>query len=278
MALDTLRDKGYTVETTQIATINLVANALVNGDLDIAYFSDQQAWAAVAQKAPIRTIMSFNGDPYLLAVRQDIKECSDMQRKTVAVGSVASVNTAMLDQYLKRNCPGTQPTTTVIPSSPSRYAALLSGQMDSALLETDDALQLESQAPGRFRVLSRFYQEFPTIEVGGYQIDANFGKQHPGIVKDFVTALIQAHRRIQDKPVLLAGVNKYLKNDPTAVAAVDTYLAQNAWDVNGGLTKQSVRASLDFLVAAKMLPAGLTVDQVADLSYLDAVLNELGRK
>ncbi len=277
MALDVLRQQGYTIKTSAYATTDLSATALVKGDIDIGYFSDQLAWAASAKAAPIRTIMSFNGNPYLIAAKLDIKTCGDLQGKKMAYGSNSTVNSAMLNQYLEQSCPGTRPQVVLIPNSPARLAALLSGQIDSVLLETDDALQLERQAPGRFSVLRRFSDEFPTIEVGGYHVRTDYASKNPVIVKDFLTALIQAHRRVQDKQVLLSAVAKYLNNDATALAAVDTYLAQDAWDVNGGLTAQRVQATLDFLIRSNMLPANLTADQVADLSYLDAVLNDLGR-
>jgi NitT/TauT family transport system substrate-binding protein len=278
MALDALRQQGYTIKTTAYATTDLYATALVKGEIDIAYFSDQLAWAASAKSAPVRTILSFNGDPYLIAAKLDIKACADLESKIMAYGSNSTVNSVMLDQYLKQTCPGTKPQIVLIPNSPARLAALLSGQIDSVLLETDDALQLDRQAPGRFHILHRFVDEFPTIEVGGYHVRSDFAGQHPEIVKDFLTALIQAHRRVQDKQLLIDAIGKYLNNDATALAAVDTYLAQNAWDVNGGLTPQRVQDTLDFLIAANMLPSDLKADQVADLSFLDAVLKEVGRK
>ena len=42
------------------------------------------------------------------------------------------------------------------------------------------------------------------------------------------------------------------------------------WEPNGGLTRQRVQATLDFLIQAGGVPAGITAGQVADLSYLDA--------
>jgi hypothetical protein len=58
----------------------------------------------------------------------------------------------------------------------------------------------------------------------------------------------------------------------------DAYLQAGLWDPNGGLTAENVQYTLDFFKNAKGVPASLKVDDVADLSYLNAVLDEMGRK
>ena len=50
------------------------------------------------------------------------------------------------------------------------------------------------------------------------------------------------------------------------------------WDLNGGLTAGNIQDTIDFLVAIEKLPEGLGVEDVADLSYLEAVLEEMGRQ
>jgi hypothetical protein len=70
-----------------------------------------------------------------------------------------------------------------------------------------------------------------------------------------------------------------LKLDSNAAKTlVDAYLAANAWDPNGALTRENIQYTLDFLKQTKDVPAELTFEDVADLSYLNAVLAELGRR
>ena len=67
--------------------------------------------------------------------------------------------------------------------------------------------------------------------------------------------------------------------DPAAAKQVgDVYLKANVWDPNGSLTRENVQYTIDFLTGIKSLPAGLKADDVADLSYLNAVLDEIGRR
>jgi hypothetical protein len=49
------------------------------------------------------------------------------------------------------------------------------------------------------------------------------------------------------------------------------------WSLDGGLTAANVQATIDFLTKLDALPAGLSAERVADLSYLAAVVDRLDR-
>jgi hypothetical protein len=56
------------------------------------------------------------------------------------------------------------------------------------------------------------------------------------------------------------------------------HLDGHMWDANGLLTAENIQFTLDFLTEQGALPPGLTVEQVTDLSYLNTVLDEIGRR
>jgi ABC-type nitrate/sulfonate/bicarbonate transport system substrate-binding protein len=277
MAMDLLRKQGYSVELTPIARFDLVTTALAKGDLDFAHTSDQIAWAAIAKGAPIVTLMSRNSDTYLIAANQDITNCGDLNGKRVALSTTTGAVPAMLDQYLASNCPGASPD--IVTMTGDRYPGLISGNLDAALLELDDWLELERQAPGRFHSLINFAAEYPQLDITAYHVRRDFAAAQPETVKDFLRAILTVHRQIQDKQVLEDAIVSIAQLERTrAKTAVETYLAQNVWDVNGGLTDQRVQFTLNFMIKAGALPSSLRADQVADLSYLSAVLSEIGSK
>jgi ABC-type nitrate/sulfonate/bicarbonate transport system substrate-binding protein len=106
-----------------------------------------------------------------------------------------------------------------------------------------------------------------------------FGEQHPEMVKDVIRALFAARRSIQDPQVLREAVIKYLDLEPDEAQQVaDTYLEQEIWDASGTYTLETVQATIDFLQEYGDLAPGLTAEDVADLSYYDAVLDEIGRQ
>jgi ABC-type nitrate/sulfonate/bicarbonate transport system substrate-binding protein len=185
----------------------------------------------------------------------------------------------MVNQYLKEKCPGVTPQTVIIASTASRTAALLAGQIDATPVEYDNLLRAERDAPGRFHALVDFTQEFPKVDITGYYVNPDWASKNPQVVKDFLRALLEARRQIQDKQNLRQAVIKYFgADDAPAQSAAEAYLARGIWDVNGGLTTENVLYMMNFFSTAGVLPAGLKAENIVDLSYLNAVLDEIGRK
>jgi NitT/TauT family transport system substrate-binding protein len=278
IALDTLRQQGYVVEATQYARYDLVTAGLISGELDIALSSHQPAWAAIAKGAAIKAIVARVGNPWIIGAKVEVKACADLQGKIMAYPSTVSLAGAMSDRFLERTCPGTQPEIVLIPTSENRLAALLSGEIDATILQVWDMPQLERDAPGKFHALRYLVEDFPLVDNDAYYVGKDFAAKHPDIVKDFVRALVQADRRVQDPQILREAIRRYLPDDANALEDADAYLALKTWDVNGGLTPERIQFTLSFLTDVEAVPPGVQVEQLADLSYLNAVLNEIGRQ
>jgi ABC-type nitrate/sulfonate/bicarbonate transport system substrate-binding protein len=168
----------------------------------------------------------------------------------------------------------------VINGSTNRVAALQAGELDTARLEIVDWLQLERQVPGKFSVLIDFGKEFPLVQFSSFTVRRAWAEQNPEAVKDFIRALLTAHRRVAGNPQLFSEqIVKYLSLPPAdATIAADAYLKLGVWDVSGGLTDTSIDYMIDFLTTAGSLPGGVKPNDVADLPYLNAVLDDIGRK
>ena len=59
---------------------------------------------------------------------------------------------------------------------------------------------------------------------------------------------------------------------------MDASLAAGAWDPNGALTDENVAFTLRFLKEIGAVPPTLEFEAVADLSVLNTVLGEIGRR
>jgi hypothetical protein len=57
---------------------------------------------------------------------------------------------------------------------------------------------------------------------------------------------------------------------------VEAYRSQ--WDPNGGITQDGFQSTIDFFTNSGAIDPGLTVDKALDLSYLNAVLDDIGRR
>ncbi len=279
MAVDSLRGQGYDVDVRSLQSFDLVPDVLLRGDAEIGRISAQTVWTAIAKGAPLRAVVEANGSWEIVAAR-DIRSCQDLDGKGTAFSSTHGVNVAMFHRFIADHCPSAKPQLVVISNSSSRAAALLAGQVSAAQLELQDVFHLERQAPGRFYTLIQTSTEFSDVAVFVYAVREDWARQHPDAVRAFIRAFLLAQRAVIDDP-------QRVRSEATARTTVDagdaeaigaTYRTRKLWDANGGLSVTRVLSSLDFLSAAQAIPEGLKPDQVADLSYLNAVLGEIGRK
>jgi ABC-type nitrate/sulfonate/bicarbonate transport system substrate-binding protein len=280
MALDSLREQGYTVEIVDFAGSDLITEALLRGDLDIGSVNPSTLWTAIAKGAGLRTIGARNSMTVRLVVKRDIRTCRDLQHGSIAFNTTQGTNNALFDAYVRRHCPDITPRIVIIPESRNRMAALQTGEIDGAMMELDDWLYLDDRAPGGFHILVDVAREFSDIQISSFAVRAEWAKQNPDLVKDFLRTLVAVYRRVVENPWLLQEENARRLSVDTASAKrlTDAFLAANAWDLNGGWTAASVQATIDFLTNTGSLPAGLKAEDVADLAYLNAVLDEIGRQ
>jgi ABC-type nitrate/sulfonate/bicarbonate transport system substrate-binding protein len=280
MALDSLRAQGYTIQVTEFAKSDLLAVALEHGDVDIGQLASSIAWAAVAKGAEIRTVVGSNNATYYLPVKMEIQTCRDLDGKSLAFSTRQAAGYILFERYLKEECPGANPEIVLIPETRNRLAALQSGELDGAYLELADWLRLDSESPGKYHALIDYGKKYPNFQVTTFYLRPSWAEQHPEMVRDFVRALLTSQRQLASNPKQLEGqIIKLLGVDATeAQRTGEAYLAQGIWDANGGITPENIQYTLDTLVNAGAIPPGLKVEDVADFSYLNAVLDEIGRQ
>jgi len=279
MMIEALKADGYTIEPVSLADTNLTTIALEKGDLDLAVLSNEPAWLAITKGTPLVTIMDETVNTRQLVAINAIQSCADLDGRGVGVANLAGSATAMLYKYIEKTCPEAKPDYLVVSGSSSRMAAMLSGDLEVAMLDIYDLIELENQAPGKFHSLAVFSDEFPGLTTTSIIMRRELVEKYPETVKDIVRDSLLARRKIQDPAVLQAEIVKRFDMDPTMAEAVaKLYLGKKVWDVNGGYTPEVVQANIDFLVEVGSLEKGLKTADVADLSFLDAVLAEIGRQ
>jgi NitT/TauT family transport system substrate-binding protein len=280
MAHALLAADGYDVAPTFFASPQLAADALARGQVDVGNGSVRTYWAAIAKGASVATVMEQAGNGWALVSTSEVRTCVDLHARRLAITGEGSVSAVMSGAYLRRRCPGVEPRIVTIAGSENRAAALLAGRVDAAPLELAESLYLAALGPGRFRTLVRFADDLPSVATTGVQVNRRWAAANPQAVRDYVRAVLSTHRRIARQPDLLAAeARARLRFDPTLVSGVvDAYLRANAWDVNGRLTDAVVRESLAFFVRSGSLPDSLTAERVADLSHLQQVLDDIGRR
>ncbi|MGH9200443.1 MAG: ABC transporter substrate-binding protein [Vicinamibacterales bacterium] len=279
MAIEAMRAQGYTVETLAMADTNSTMLALERGDLDFANVQDVTGWAAIEQGAAIVAVIDDSVNPAVLAAKSAIKRCSDLHGKRVAVANLTGGKTVMLNRYIERHCPGTRPALLVVAGEPTRLAGLLSGELDAVVIDRTDLESVESTRPGELSALVVFADEFPGLTISSHFARRELTENYPATVKDWLRALLDARRRLQDPRVLTEELVRRLGMAPAfAHKTAVTYLENRFWDVNGRYTPEIMQQHLDFAVAAAGLKPGMKASDVSDLTFLNAVLEDIGRK
>jgi ABC-type nitrate/sulfonate/bicarbonate transport system substrate-binding protein len=280
MALDVVRSEGYTVETTYVDSSALIVAAMERGDADIGIFNNQTAWQAVGKGAAIRTVAQFTAQTTVLVIAKPLQMCADLDGKRVGQASATGLSPTLLDLYFKQHCPGITPVYLTIPNSASRAAALLAGQLDAAVLPGEQFGSLSRQAPERFAASFTYAEAYPDIMIDGIQVRKDWADNNPQTVRDYLRAVLTSYRDVAANPqVLYTEAARRLHLDAADVKlAADAHLQNRIWRPNGGMTSASIQATIDLMIQTGILPDDVSVDDVADLSYLDAVLGEIGRQ
>lgn len=280
IALDDLAAQGYTIEKTYLASSALIADALGRGDADIGLLNNQTMWIAVTKGAPVRTIAGFTASTTVLAARAEIRTCRDLDGKRFAVAATRGLSPELLNLYLRQHCPGVAPRFLVIPESAGRAAALLAGEIDAEVVAREELLKLQLEAPGKFHEIMSYASTFPAVQVEGLHVRRQWAEENPERVKDFLRALLRAHRMVAATPQFLYDeAVKRLSLEPAVARAVgEAHLRMGIWNANGGLTSENIQNTIAFLTRIAALPPATKVTDVADLFYLNAVLDEIGRQ
>ena len=279
MALERLRQRGYDVRIIYFASPDLGVAALADGRADIGHGAIRGHWSAIAKGARMRTVMEQAKNAWSLVTHSAIRGCTDLDGKRLAVNSPGSLSNALLQDYLKESCPSARAKVLFISGSDNRSVAMQRGEADGALLELSDVMELERDAQGRNHTLVDFAKEMPNLATGGVHVTDAFAKDHPDVVREYIETLLTVHREIKSKRGMLASaLGEILKMEPDRAARIaDAYLARNLWLTDGGLTPEAVATSLRLYQRAGAYPDSLTAEQVADPTFLQAVLTKIGR-
>jgi ABC-type nitrate/sulfonate/bicarbonate transport system substrate-binding protein len=148
---------GLEIESIAFAGDARMQQAMASDSLDIALGSGP-AMAFIVKGAPIKGVAAMAGPPLLLAivVRPDgPKTPADLKGKTVSVSTAGSLTYWLVSETSRRQ--GWGPTgINIAPmgAMPGQLAALKRGDIDGAIMDIGNALDLEKRGEGR--VLVRF--------------------------------------------------------------------------------------------------------------------------
>jgi ABC-type nitrate/sulfonate/bicarbonate transport system substrate-binding protein len=279
LAFEALQAQGYVIEPVSLAETTLVTVAMAQGDLDLAVVSNVDAWLSIQQGSEIVTLMDETANTKYLIVKDTIKQCADLNGQSLGVANLNGTATTYLYEYINRNCPGIEPNYLVVSGSGNRLVSLLAGELDAAMLDLGDYIELKNENQSTAYPLIIFAKEYPGLTTTSVYARREFAEQYPETVKDMLRNLLTARRQLQDPEFLANEIAQRFEMDAeTARAVAQIYIDDKVWDVNGGYTLEKIQENIDFLRDPGGVELTLDAAAVSDLSYLNAVLDEIGHK
>lgn len=279
-AIDTLRDQGYEIETPWIAESELTVEGTASGDFQFSSGTSQSTMLAIEQGAPLKWIADRVSNEWTVYGVEDIEDCADLDGRRLAIHSEGAISTAMVHLWMDEACPGTTAEEVVISGSPNRFQALVGGQIDASPLELADAIQLEETRTG-FNRLTSFSEDIPELKTTTYYGNVPFMEENPEIVHALLKAIVEENRKIAaDASYLGDLITKYVEDfDPAFLETVSTeYASLGMFGTNAELSPDEVQFTIDTFAEGEITGDELTVEQIVDTSYLEAVLDEIGRE
>lgn len=274
IALERLEEDGTEVETVFFGQPELVTQALLANEIDVAIGAVTTALSAVqAQEAPIRIFLNQIRNEWVLWSNTGATTCSELEDENIGVHSTSGASFFMVQTWFQEEgCE--EPEYTVVPGSDVRASAMIAGEMDTSLLEIGDALLVESERPGEYKEVVNFSEELPELLTIGFFTTEEYLDSNRELLTKLAEIVQSTNQELTDNPELAASaISDHLEAaDERTSATAQAYAELELWPTEVGLTEEAISYSLEFYTspAAQALEAS-GLDRLTDAFELSIV-------
>jgi ABC-type nitrate/sulfonate/bicarbonate transport system substrate-binding protein len=282
-AIDDLNAAGYKIDKVVMTNTSLMVEGNVNNEFQMSAGTAGGFFVAAQKGGPLRIVSNRNNNDQTNTSIVAIKECKDLQGKVMGNAGEGTTATIMSQNWIRVTCPGTTMTEVNLNGSDNRAIAMQKGQLDATQLELANVVPLLAGPDGsKFHVLTYFAKSFPNLKPSLIAANSEWAAKNPGDVVALIKAMLLENRKINADPsggYLKSLALKYFA-DSTNKDTIDTvakaYVEQGLFPNDGGFTAADVEFTAQFFLDAKVLPAPVTVQQAADLTFHQLALKQLG--
>jgi NitT/TauT family transport system substrate-binding protein len=277
MTIDRLNAQGWKIEPITFASVEVATESVSKGETQIGHGSADSALLAIQKGARMTLLGHRNLNEWVLTSKAEIQRCQDLTGKKVAHHSPGDSLLPMLRPYLD-GC-GAKPELLVISGSENRAAALLAGQIDASPTEMGDWVNIDTQAPGKFRILVNFAESLPDLLIGTYNANTDWLQREQAVATAFFAEQVKTHRMVAANPNLLT--EPTMKYVPAIKAealpkVIKAYMDVTSFPLNAALTQQQIDYTIKYHTDGGRLQPGLTADKVWNKQIWDDVLKIVG--
>lgn len=188
-----LTANGLKAEIVVTGSAANAAQQLTAGSLDIAEASTSQTLEAFIGGAPIEIIMARSTSvPYAILGKKGVTSVAQLRGKTVIIGGPNDITHIYMDTVLEKA--GLKPadvTYTYAGGTADRFAALLSGGVDAAILYPPASFQAQSLG---YPLLDQVYKYYPIFPMDDFAVNTTRIVGHEDAIVAFCKAFMQGVR------------------------------------------------------------------------------------
>lgn len=215
-----------------------------------------------------------------VATTKSLDSLCDFNGEQFAVHSFSSITYVLPAYFVSSNCFTVKPDWLIVPGSDNRLVALLNGDILASTLELADAIALEAEdTEGRFQRIITFADSVNVIG-SAVSVNADFAATNPGTVMNMMAEVLLVSREMNASPaefktIMLKHLPEY-EGFSGLDEIVEEYAERQMLSSNGGFAVDKIEESLRFYSQSGIVGPELTVDDVADRSFLEQVLEIIG--
>jgi ABC-type nitrate/sulfonate/bicarbonate transport system substrate-binding protein len=232
---DRLKGEGWKTEDVYFTRPDLNTQALTQGTVQISIAQALEAARVIEKGGAVSWLAENNRGEFVLITKKDIADCKGLDGKRFGIHGETATTSVAAVAYLKNQC-GINPQVLVIPGGDNRAVALINDQLDGTIAQVADWLNLDAEAPGKFRLLDTG----KLFDISGTQLWVNndWAAKNPDVAAAYLAETLKTFRIIREEPtVLYDAMRKYLPKTPASQyePAAKAYMdVVQAWLPDGG--------------------------------------------
>ena len=275
IVIDRMNEMGYEIEAIETSGTSAQMQAATQGELDITSVSAAATITAIDAGLESKFFLTRNINEFVFVAKSEFESCESLDGQRVAIHAQTDITGLLTLNWFEDNCPDANPNIQIVEGSENRLAGLLQDQLDASPVDIGDAIQLERERPGEFTVLAAFVDEFPVLQ-GVYAANPSWMSENEQLIQDFISLHLEVLDEFYADPTsILPKAEELLPEiDPEVLGLLaEEYAEQEIFPADGDLQEEETQYTIDFFAEAGEFQNVGGFDDIADRSFLDAVLS-----
>lgn len=274
LALEAMAADGFETDTIYLQSSEDPIQAVVRGDANFGSASASAVFTAIGAGAPLVAIAQQNGPNYVLVAPVGTGDPGGLDGLRTGIHAPVS-STTLYTRLALADFPDAEPEILVVPGSANRIQALAADELDASVVQIADLPRLEDLAAGRFETIWNFGLENPELVDSVLFTSLDMIESDPGLVQAYIEYNLRANAEAyEDIDTLTDAIVRIVAETDEELGRdlAQLHIEAQLWPVDGGLTLESIQATIQALVDNELMETAPELSTLFDRGPLDAVL------